>query len=183
MSMKPKGYNWGGVYVFRGRRPGLIGRIPLALYLSFLLPGSLLCAHYFLQHWWLGGAMLLLSPRHTLYVGEGRVRSRRRDHLEGSVKFNQLPKPWNDLSPSWYFLPLPYVKPLIRSVETLLILLLWPVYNHQKNLWNPRRIPLKTAKRQRGQRDFAGWSFNFRYGHAVLWVAGIGFAWMNGWLS
>lgn len=133
------GHNWGGVYVFRGRRPGLIGRIPL-----------------------LG--------RHFIYVGEGRVRSRWRDHMQGSVKYNALPKPWTDLKPTWYFIPLPYFKPLLLLVETLLILLLWPVYNHQKNLWNPRRIPIKTAKRQRGQRDLTGWSFNFRPAHAMLWV-------------
>lgn len=175
--------NGGGVYVFRGRRPGLIGRIPLPFYLSFLLPGAFLSAHFLLPHWWIGGAMLLLSPRHTLYVGEGRVHLRREQHLRGSEKWGASAKPWSDLRPSWYFLPLPYVKWLLHSVETLAIVLLWPVYNHQKNQWNPRRIPLSTAKTQHGQRDRWRWSFNFRYGHAVLWVAGIGYAWMNGWLG
>jgi hypothetical protein len=89
------------------------------------------------------------------------------------VKYNAMPKPWADLKPSWYFIPLPYVKPILHTAETLLMLALWPVYNHQKNLWNLRRIPLKTAKRQRGQRDLTGWSFNFRPAHAMLWTAGI----------
>ncbi len=140
--MSGKGYNGAGVYVFRARRPGFIGRIPVA-------------------------------GRHFAYVGESsHVRLRRRDHLEGSVKYNAFPKPWTDLAPTWYFLPLPGApKFLLRSVETLLILLLWPVYNHQKNLWNPRRIPIKSAKRQRGQRDVLGWSFNVRFGHLILWMA------------
>jgi hypothetical protein len=122
--------------------------------------------------WWLGLGAWVLSPRHFAYVGESsRVRSRKLDHLKGSVKFNQPPKPWVDLRPSHYFIPVPGFKPVLLAIETAGILLLWPVYNHQKNLWNPRRIPLKTALRQRGSRDFTGfWSFNFRPAHALLWV-------------
>lgn len=146
-----QGHNWSGVYVFRTRRPGLLGRIPL-----------------------LG--------RHTAYVGEGHVRSRYRDHLDGSVRFNAFPKPWADLKPTWYYLPLPYWKWLLRTVETLLIALLWPVYNQQKNLWNPRRIPLKTAKRQRGQRDLIGWSFNLRPAHFMIWICSAVLIYANdGW--
>jgi hypothetical protein len=167
-----KGHNWSGVYVFRGRRPGLIGRIPYPLF-PVLVIGALLFCHLKGLPLWLAGFSVLLSPRHTMYVGEGHVRSRYRDHLDGSVKFNALPKPWADLKPSWYFIPLPYVKPILHTAETLLMLALWPVYNHQKNLWNLRRIPLKTAKRQRGQRDLTGWSFNFRPAHAMLWTAGV----------
>lgn len=145
-----KQYNGGGVYWFRGRRPGLLGRIPLI-------------------------------GRHTLYVGEGHVRSRYSDHIDGSVKYNNMPKPWAGLKPTWYYVPLPYWKPLLHTVETLLILLLWPVYNHQKNLWNPRRIPLKAAKRQAAQRAVIGWSFNFRPAHAALWLALAGVLWQKGW--
>lgn len=123
-----------------------------------------------------------LIGRHTAYVGEGHVRSRYRDHLDGSVKYGVPAKPWADLNPSWYFIPLPYWKPLLRLVEMLLILTLWPVYNHQKNLWNPRRIPLQVAKWQRGQRDVIGWSFNLRPGHALLWLVFIGITIMkDGW--
>lgn len=147
-----KGLNWPGVYVFRTRRPGLLGRIPL-----------------------LG--------RHWAYVGQSKhVHSRKRTHLEGSFRYNTFPKDWSDLKPSWYWIPLPPFKWILLTVETLLICLLWPVYNHQKNLWNPRRIPLKTAKRQRAQRDVIGWSFNLRYIHAVMWVIGAFIVWQKGWL-
>lgn len=147
-----QGYRGAGVYVFRTRRPGLLGRIPLI-------------------------------GRHFAYVGESSaVRMRRRDHLEGSVKYNALPKPWTDLKPSWYFIPLPWApKVVLRSVETVLILLFWPVYNDQKNRWNPRRIPLKAAKRQRGSRDVVFWSFNFRPAHALLWAAFVLAGLSQGW--
>lgn len=124
-----------------------------------------------------------LIGRHWGYVGEGHVRSRYSDHLDGSVKYNAMPKPWADLRPTWYFIPLPYWKPLLHGVETLLIFLLWPVYNHQKNLWNPRRIPLRSAKRQRGQRDVIGWSFNIRWGHVFLIIVGLSLlAHQEGWI-
>lgn len=151
--MKGQGYNGAGVYAFRTRRPGLFGRVPL-----------------------LG--------RHWAYVGQSvHVRVRRHVHLHGSVKYNEMPKPWADLDPTWYFLPLPFAPTFVLlAVETLGILLLWPVYNHQKNLWNPRRIPLKSARRQRGQRDFSGWSWNFRPAHAALWMAAIVLTYVNeGW--
>lgn len=147
-----KGYNGAGVYIFRTRRPGLFGRVPVV-------------------------------GRHFAYVGEsGHVRFRRSVHLKGSVKYNSFPKPWTDLKPSWYFIPLPFFpKVALRAVETLLIALLWPVYNHQKNLWNPRRIPLTAAKRQRGSRDVCGWSFNFRFAHLFLWIAVTVLTYENGW--
>lgn len=151
--MSGQGYNGAGVYVFRTRRPGLIGRIPF-------------------------------FGRHTAYVGMSEhVRFRKGVHLKGSMKYNALPKPWTDLKPSWYFIPFPFApRWVLLWIETVVIALLWPVYNHQKNLWNPRRIPLKAAIRQRGSRDFCGWSFNFRYGHVILWVALIGFCVTKGWI-
>lgn len=173
----------GGVYVFRGRRPGLLGRIPFSFYLSFMLPGAFISAHFLLHSAISGAVVLLLSPRHTLYVGEGRVHLRREQHLRGSVKFGSSPKPWGDLSPSWYYLRLPYSKPLLRFAETLAMVLLWPVYNKQKNQWNPRRIPLEAAKGQRAQRDRYGWSFNFRVGHALIWFAVLATALAKGWIG
>lgn len=139
------------MYIFRTRRPGLFGRVPL-----------------------LG--------RHFGYVGMStHVYTRKLVHLKGSMKYNALPKPWSDLKPTWYYIPMPLApKWLLLSVETALIALLWPVYNHQKNLWNPRRIPLKSAKRQRGSRDVCGWSFNFRLAHFVLWIVAIGIFWIGG---
>lgn len=137
-------YRGAGVYVFRTRRPGLIGRIPLI-------------------------------GRHTAYVGESNaVELRRLAHVVGGGKFGAVAKPWADLKPTHYVIPLPGApKSVLRAVETLLILLLWPVYNHAKNQWNPRRIPLSTAKRQRAQRDDIRWSFNLRPAHVLLWVAAI----------
>lgn len=147
-----KKYNGAGVYVFRTRRPGLFGHVPI-----------------------LG--------RHFAYVGESRhVRSRWSQHVIGSVRYNMLPKPWTDLKPSWYFIPIPFApKWLLLSIETALIALLWPVYNYQKNLWNPRRIPLRSAQRQRGSRDVVRWSFNLRPGHILLWIAAIGVCIAKGW--
>lgn len=168
------------MYVFRTRRPGLVGRLPwwfglAAVALSAagisVSGGSL----------WFSLLGLLASPRHFAYVGESRrVGLRRRDHLQGSVKYNQPPKPWSDLDPSWYYVPLPGApKPLLRAVETLLIALLWPVYNHQKNLWNLRRIPLPTARRQAVLRAGIKWSFNCRPAHLIGWVAFLAFVYIN----
>ncbi len=178
------GYRGAGVYVFRTRRPGLLGRLPWWIHLAAM---ALSAAGLAVQHYsmWFALLALVLSPRHFAYVGESvSVRLRRRDHLQGSMKYNQLPKPWADLEPTWYFLPLPMApKFILRGIESLLIALLWPVYNHQKNQWNPRRIPLSAAKRQRGQRDFARWSFNMRPAHAIGWAGLIGFIAVNqGWV-
>lgn len=189
-------YNEAGVYVFRTRRPGLLGRIPSVVCWPLLCGfAGILYAHGLPL--WLCPIVLLFSNRHTAYVGESmRVRGRRLDHLAGSAKFGSLPQPWADLhlprtqtprfrmrTYGWYFLPLPPFKPILRGVETLLIMLLWPVYNHQKNLWNPRRIPLHSAKRQRGQRDFAGWSFNMRYAHVIILIIGVAVGYERGWTA
>lgn len=145
-------YNGSGVYIFRTRRPGLFGRVPLI-------------------------------GRHFGYVGQAmHIRHRKDVHLKGSMKYNVFPKPWSSLKPSWYFIPLPPFRWILLTVETMVIALLWPVYNHQKNLWNPRRIPLKTATRQRAQRDLIGWSFNFRPAHAMLWTIFICVMLGKGWM-
>ena len=146
-------YNGAGVYIFRTRRPGLFGRVPLI-------------------------------GRHFAYVGMSRrVRSRRLQHIFGSMQYNTPAKPWTDLKPTWCYIPMPWApKWILLSVETLVIALLWPVYNHQKNLWNPRRIPIYSAKRQRGSRDVVGWSFNMRWGHMVLWMIAVWFFIVKGWM-
>lgn len=92
------------------------------------------------------------------------------EHLRGGGRYRCRPKPWTDLRPTVRVIPLPYWKWLLRSVETLLILILWPVYNQQKNRWNPRRIPIRTAILQREVRDRIGWCFNLRPGHVFLWI-------------
>jgi hypothetical protein len=175
------GYRGAGVYVFRTRRPGVLGTMPAGLMPAAVLIGGF--TSWVLGYaWWVALLGLLFCSRHTAYVGESTaVRLRKRAHLEGSVKWNAPAKPWSDLEPSWYFIPLPGApKFVLRAVETLLIALLWPVYNHAKNLWNPRRIPLSAAKRQRNHRDLLHWSFNCRIGHVVLWVSLISIAYMNG---
>lgn len=69
-------------------------------------------------------------------------------------------KPWTDLRPVRYtIVRLPWwlgFKWVLRPLETLVILLLAPRYNWQKNAWNPRRVPPSTQNAQRGQRDGAG---------------------------
>lgn len=169
-------YRGAGVYLFRTRRPGLIGRLPMGV--PWMAAGLSLWALSLLGYpWWPALLAFLFMPRHNAYVGETTaVRLRRSQHAEGGGKFDTLAKPWADLSPSWYFIPLPRTKWLLRSVETLAVVLLWPVYNHKKNLWNPRRIPLDAARRQRAHRDRLGWSPNCRPLHllmilALAWVA------------
>lgn len=162
------GYRGAGVYLFRTRRPGLAGQLPgyVAPTAAAVSTTILLTAGW----WWPAGLLpLLLFSRHTAYIGESTaVRLRRDAHLHGSTRWKTAAKPWADLDPTWYFLPLPRAKWVLRSVETLGIVLFWPVYNHQKNRWNPRRIPLSSAKRQREQRDRLGWSFNLRPIHLLL---------------
>lgn len=129
-----KPYRGAGVYAFRTRRPGLIGRIPLI-------------------------------GRHWAYVGETFAMERRKgEHLFGSTRYGKPPQPWSDLKPTRpLVIRLPGApKWVLHTVETLFILLLWPVYNDRKNRWNPRRIPIYKARAQRAQRDAMGWSFNFR---------------------
>lgn len=96
--------------------------------------------------------------RHFAYVGETTSFFHRHgQHMES--------QPWSDLSPVCYRIPLPTWKPLLHAVETLFILALWPVYNHKKNLWNPRRIPLHVAKAMRARRRLPiYWAFR-------LWLA------------
>lgn len=66
-------------------------------------------------------------------------------------------KPWADLRPVRHtIIPLPWWlgwKWLLRPLETLVILALAPRYNHAKNRWNPRRVPLSTQAAQRHERN------------------------------
>ncbi len=177
-------YRGHGVYVFRTRRPGMLGRMPQGVPLG--LAGGFGAAYLIWGYGWTIAVVLasfLLQPRHFAYVGESNaVRLRKRAHLEGGGKYHAVPKPWADLDPTWYCLALPWApKWLLRAVETAGIVLLWPVYNKQKNLWNPRRIPLESAKKQRVQRDAVRWSFNFRVGHLILWIAAGCTLLMRGW--
>lgn len=114
----------GGVYVYRTRKPAARLRVPL---LSF----------------------------HFAYVGETTsFRHRHQQHVAGGGTYSAMAKPWADLDPRVVLrIPLPPWKWLLRTVETLAILLTWPVYNAAKNRWNPRRISLPMQAMQRRTRD------------------------------
>lgn len=170
-----------GVYVFRTRRPGLIGRLYPEV--VFSLTCSAVIGLWLLgMNPWLGLAGALLWPTHFAYVGESTaVQLRKSAHIDGGGKFGATAKPWADLVTSWHYLPLPGApKWVLRSVETVGILLLWPVYNHKKNLWNPRRISLRAAKVQRLSREKFGWSFNFQLIHMVMWTGALVLVAING---
>jgi hypothetical protein len=102
---------------------------------------------------------------HFAYVGETTsFYHRHAQHMEQ--------RDWSDRSPYvWCRIPLPRWKWLLHLVETLVILTVWPVYNHKKNLWNPRRITLTDQRRQRSARDAAGWCFNWSWGHSAAALA------------
>lgn len=107
-------------------------------------------------------------PRHREwgYVGETNSFARReRDH-RGMTAYPQpngtiirsSEKPWMDLDPKVYrIIRLPWWacwKWVLRPLETLTILALAPRYNHKKNLWNPRRVPLSVQRAQRDARNY-----------------------------
>jgi hypothetical protein len=166
-------YRGAGVYVFRTRRPGIIGRLPawLAPVAFGLSAWGLLVLGY---SPWFALLAFLFNSRHFAYVGEtGAMQLRKSAHLYGGGKFKAEPKPWADLDPSHYFLRLPASKRLLRFVETLGIMAFWPVYNHKKNLWNPRRISLTSARAQRAMRDRWGWSVNISFLHVIMIFVGI----------
>lgn len=107
---------------------------------------------------------LPLLSRHWAYVGQtSSFWHRHRQHGET--------QPWSNLDPKCYRIPLPDWRWLRLVIEQAMICLVWPVYNHSGNLWNPRRIPLSMAKRQRYARDHGGIRFNFRPVHLVLILA------------
>ncbi len=171
----------GGVYVYRARKPAsLIGKLRLPEWtaapamVAAGFAGEMIGVPWFVA----APAGLLITGRHFAYVGETTsFRDRHGQHLGNigsGARFEQAGKPWADLEPRCVVrIPLPRWKWLLRSTETLVMLLLWPVYNHKKNLWNPRRIPLVSARRQRFARERRniGLSWNFRSAHVVALIA------------
>lgn len=116
-----------GIYIYRTRKPGAVFGV-----------------------WFFG--------RHFAYVGETlSFYHRGKQHLLGGGNYDVKAKDWSDLKPKCYRIPLPPWKWLLRSGETLVISLTWPVYNIQKNLWNPRRISPARARAQRLARDTKNW--------------------------
>ncbi len=101
---------------------------------------------------------LPIIGRHFAYVGQSNNHERRAgEHLNGSVKYGTLPAPWSDLDPRRYLLPclFSHWKWARLAQETMWIVIFWPVYNDQKNRWNPRRIKRYAAVAQRAARDKA----------------------------
>lgn len=95
--------------------------------------------------------------RVTAYVGlTNSFHFRQLDHL-GQGRNGQPAKPWSDLDPRCYqVIPLPWWlcwRWVMAPLETLVILLSWPVYNVQKNRWNPRRRTIEQARMDRAMRD------------------------------
>jgi hypothetical protein len=132
----------GGVYVYRTRKPASRLRVPLLSY-------------------------------HVGYVGEtSSFYHRDQQHRYGlSAHGPCRAKPWADLIVSCYRIPLPNWRWLRRAVEQVLIFALAPVYNHKGNLWNPRRVPLGEALRQRADRDAGHLVLNLRPVHLIFWLA------------
>ena len=123
-----------GVYIYRALKPAARLRIPFLSY-------------------------------HFAYVGETRSFFHRHiQHIQGGGLYGVVPKPWADLEPYvWLRIPLPPWKWLLRTVEAVVILLTWPVYNISGNRWNPRRIKPWDATRQRALRDKGQ-----RYGYEIM---------------
>ena len=139
----------GGVYIYRARKPAARLRIPL---LSW----------------------------HFAYAGEtNSFHFRHLQHTVGGGRYGAVAKPWSDRSPYvWLRIPLPNWKWLRLTVETLAILLVWPVYNHSKNQWNPRRISLRDQQWQRRMRDAGGWCFNWTWAHTAAVLAVVAGVWV-----
>jgi hypothetical protein len=115
------------------------------------------------------------------YVGLTNSFARReRDHKgktlyerETGQVYGTTEKPWMDLDAKVYrIIQLPWWLCwhwVMRPLETMAILILWPRYNHAKNLWNPRRVSLSRQKSQRWSRDIGGTAYRFRV-HASVWA-------------
>lgn len=114
------------------------------------------------------------------YVGETNSFARReRDHKgktayqreDGSVQ-RSTEKLWMDLDPKVYrVIRLPWWlcwKWVLRPLETLVMLALWPRYNVAKNGWNPRRISLSRQRAQRDARDRGDLAYRVRV-QAAVW--------------
>jgi hypothetical protein len=110
--------------------------------------------------------------RENGYVGRSNnVELRRRCHL-GTCRHPCPPKPWSDLDPRWYHLPLPWWlgwRWCLAPLEALAILLLLPRYNVQLNRRNPRRVSPGRQVAQRVRRDAAGAGYRAEQ-FAVTWL-------------
>jgi hypothetical protein len=171
----------GGVYVYRTRKSGSVLGIYFRGLPWYVWPlvtmGSCILNQVVNGAWWIGLAILLFTGRHFAYVGETvSFKDRHREHIIGGGRWAKKCQPWSDLDPRCVLrLPLPPWKWLLHAIETFGILVCAPVYNDRKNKWNPRRIPLRSARRQRVKRDGRKLkiTFNFRAIHLVQIVVGV----------
>lgn len=130
------------------------------------------------------------ARRHWGYVGESvSFYFRGRQHMgvsrfdpvtgqvvkgEGSgLAVARVPaQPWSDLNPVMHkVVRLPWWlcwKWILLPLETLTMLVLWPVYNDAKNHWNPRRVTKDMARLQRAARDRGALAGEIRIGLAHL---------------
>jgi hypothetical protein len=139
--------------------------------------------------WWPWLILVLFSGRHIAYIGETSSRYfRDRQHLEGSTKYGAKGKPWADLDPKVYPVPifLPHWRWLRKSFEWLLIKLLCPVYNTLlQPKYNLRRIRPAQAEAQRAARDALGMKVNIgraigRWAMTAVLLGGAGWLAMKG---
>jgi hypothetical protein len=180
----------GGVYVYRARKPSsLIGLLRLP-FRWVAIGATITTATVALLGgpWWFALLLFTLTGRHFAYVGETvSFKDRHGEHMAGGGRWKKGAASWSDLDARCVMrLPLPSkdwivfglrvfaAKRLLRTVETVLIFLLAPVYNEKKNTLNLRRIPRNSARRMRARRDNRRVKLNvlnFRAGHLLVLIA------------
>lgn len=198
--VKQEAQTGGGVYVYRTRKPSsLIGLLRLR-FRWVAIGATITTATVALLDgpWWFALLLFTLSGRHFAYVGETvSFVDRHGEHMAGGGRWKKGAASWSDLDARRVMtLPLPNrdrfvfgfrvfsAKRLLRTIETLLIFFLAPVYNEKKNTLNLRRIPRNSARRMRARRDRRRVRLNvlnFRAGHLLVIVALAITAHMNGW--
>jgi hypothetical protein len=196
----------GGLYLWRTRKPTSF----LGLSLKWMLAGAALVGGGLLlagQGWWSALALLLIlfSGRHNAYAGlTNSFYFREQQHIAGSSKWNAAAKPWSDLDPKCYTIPLPNFithrgglaralrlkgRWTLEGLETLLIWATFPVYNVQKQPpYNTRRISPREADRQRYARIKRGTKVNIgrvlaRYALALVVISGAVWAAWEQWVA
>lgn len=167
----------GGVYIYRTRKPSsllglaripfrwLLVATPIAAGILYLVGGTP----------WAALLLLFCTGRHFAYVGETvSFKDRHGEHMSGGGRWKKGAASWSDLDARCVArFPLPKSKRILRAVETLLIVLLAPVYNEKKNGLNLRRIPRNSARRMRRRRDNRRVKINvlnFRAGHLLVCI-------------
>lgn len=178
-----------GCYVWRTRKPhALFGFSLRWCLLAGVVAGLALWAWG--GPWWLALLAPFFSGRHTAYVGQTNSRYfRDRQHLYGDSRYGAAGKPWSDLAPRVF--PLPVLghgwKWSREAQEWLYIRLLLPVYNiKDQPKWNPRKVSTTKAQQQRWARDARGTAgrmavAGMRMAFAALIWIGIGWGVWQAW--